>query len=149
LSGGREGDMADDVKNRIAAIEARRAERKASTQTARDEQYEKDLVRVDELEAELGDDRVSILTTPSFVVGLPTLVVVSTPAPLAFKRFRQMVRKAGQNIEAIGAARDLLASTCVAYPDDVTYARMKEAWPSVHDNVGLAATDLGELEGKD
>lgn len=138
-----------DLKSKIAEVEARRAERKASTQTAREEQYLADLVRVDELEAEHGDDRVRVLNVPSFVPGLPTLVVVTIPTPATFKRFRQMVRKAGHNTEQIGAAKDILASSSVVYPDEATYGRMKESWPSIHDNVGNEAILLGESGGKD
>jgi hypothetical protein len=142
--------MADDTQKKIAEIEARRAERQSTTAKAREEQYAKDLVHVDELEIEHGDDRVAVLKTSSFVAGLPTVVVVKTPAPSEFKRYRQMVRKAGlQKLEAVGAARDMLAAECVAYPDKETYERMKEAWPSIHDNVGGEAVRLGEAEGKD
>jgi hypothetical protein len=140
--------MAEDVQAKIAEIEARRAARKEATSKARDEQYAKDVERVDELEAEHGNDRVSVLKMPSFVAGLPTLVVVSTPTQLVFHRFRQMVRKANGNTEAMGAAKDLLSASVVAFPDAETYARMRESWPSIHDNVGLEAIRLGESEGK-
>jgi hypothetical protein len=142
------GVQAHDARARIVELEARRATRKETTAKAREEQYVKDLERVDEIETEHGDDRVAVLKVPSFVAGLPTLVVVSTPQPLVFKRFRQMVRKAASNTEAMGAAKDLLASSCIAYPDEVTYARMKDSWPSIHDNVGVEAIRLGETEGK-
>jgi|SRR6185295_18233678 len=141
--------MADDAQSKIAAIEAKRAARKEATAKARDDQYAKDLERVDELETEHGDDQVGVLKLPSYEPGLPTLVVVRTPAPAIFNRFRQMVRKAGKNTEAMGAAKDLLASSCVAYPDEETYGRMKEVWPSIHDNVGIEAIRLSESEGKD
>jgi hypothetical protein len=132
----------------IEEIEAKRAARKEAIAKARDEQYEKDLVEVDRLEIEHGDDRVGVLKVPSFVSGLPTLVVVKTPDASKFNRFRTRVRKAAQNTEAIGAAKDELASSCLAYPDEATYTRMKDAWPSIHDNVGLEAIRLGEAEGK-
>lgn len=141
--------MADDTESKIAEIEARRAARKVATAKARAEQYALDLVEVDKLELEHGDDRVRVLTAPSFVTGLPTLAVVKTPDGPVFNRFRQMVRKAGQKTEAIGAAKDLLAASCVAYPDADLYGRMKESWPSIHDNVGIAAIELGEMGGKD
>ena len=133
----------------IDEIEERRAARKKAIAKARDEQYAKDLEQVDKLEEELGDDRVGMLKMPSFVAGLPTLVVVKTPSSAIFNRFRQMVRKAGQKTVEIGAAKDLMAASCVAYPDTETYGRMKEEWPSIHDNVGIEAIRLGESEGKD
>jgi hypothetical protein len=140
--------MADEAKKTISDIEARRAARKASLAEAREAQLSKDLARVDELETEHGDDRVVVLGMPSFVAGLPTLVVVGSPSPSVFNRFRQMVRKAAQNTEATGAAKDLLAASCVLYPDKETYERMREAWPSIHDNVGVEAIKRVEAEGK-
>lgn len=130
-------------------IEAKRAARKEAIAKARAEQYAKDVVQVDAFEMEYGDDRVSVLKTTSFVEGLPTVVVVKTPSPSVFKRYRQMVRRAGQKYEAIGDARDMMATECVAYPDKETYERMRESWPSIHDNVGAEAAKLGEAEGKD
>jgi hypothetical protein len=133
----------------IEEIEERRAKRKDAIAKARAEQYEKDLIEVDKLEQELGDDKVRMLHTPSYSPGLPTVVLVKTPATSAFNRFRQMVRKANQKTEMIGAAKDLLASTCVAYPpDDAIYKRMCEEWPSLHDVVGVEAIELGQAEGK-
>jgi hypothetical protein len=136
------------AKETIAEIEARRATRKAETETARDEQYVKDVAIVDKLEEEHGCDRVAVLKTPSFVTGLPTVVVVRTPEKSKFNRFRDMVRKANQSQEAIGAAKDLLAASCILYPEPEVYERMKESWPSIHDSAGVEAIRLGETEGK-
>lgn len=138
----------DPSEATIAQIEARRAERKEATKKARNAQYAIDVEKVEALEQEHGDGRVRVLKMPSFVPGLPTLVVVKTPTELVFKRFRQMVRKAATDAEAIGAAKDLLAASSIAYPDEVTYARMKGAWPSIHDSVGNNAIAMGEAEGK-
>lgn len=132
----------------IAEVEARRADRRAALAKVKDEQYVKDLQEADRLEEEYGPDRVAVLKMPSFVAGLPTLVVVKTPLPDVLKRFRTQVRKNATNGEAIGGAKDLLAASCVLYPDELTYARMKEAWPSIHDNVGIEAIRMGEAEGK-
>jgi hypothetical protein len=138
----------------VEEIEKRRAERKEAIAKARAEQYEKDLVEVDKLEVEYGDDRVSVLETSSFVSGLPTVVVVKTPAEDYFKRYRHKARKARKqsgalDTEAMGAAADELAECCVLYPDKDTYARMKTEWPSFHDNVTAEAIRLGEAKGKD
>jgi hypothetical protein len=131
----------------IEEIEERRAKRKEATAKARAEQYEKDLEEVDKIEAQLGDDHVKILHTPSFVAGLPTLVVVKMPTSSLFNRFRQQVRKAGQKTEAIGNAKDMLAAECVVYPAKDVYERMREEWPSIHDSVGIEAIQLVEAEG--
>ena len=139
--------MTDDA-SKIDEIEARRAERKAETAKARNAQYVIDVAKIDELEVQHGDDRIAVLKMPSFVAGLPTVVVVRTPEPSKFERFRQMVRKANGAAEAQGAAKDLLAASCIVYPDDDTYKRMREAWPSIHDNAGMEAIRLGEAVGK-
>jgi hypothetical protein len=138
----------------VEEIEKRRADRKAAIAKARAAQYEKDLVEVDKLEVEHGDDRVSVLETPSFVAGLPTLVVLKTPGEDYFKRYRGKVRRArkpnGQvDTVAIGDAADELAECCIVYPDRETYQRMKAEWPSIHDNVITEANRLGEAKGKD
>lgn len=142
-----------EANGQIAAIEARREERKAAIEHARAEQYVKDLEAVDRLEEEHGPDRLRVLKLPSFVAGLPTVVVVRTPTSAEMKRHRQMTRKnmtVGQhhNFEGIGAALDQLGASCVIYPDEVTFARMKEQWPGLHDDVGVAANRLGEAVGK-
>jgi hypothetical protein len=132
----------------IALIEERRAERKAATQKERNAQYAIDVEKVDELEQEHGDTRIRVLKLPSFVAGLPTLIVVKTPSDAQMKRFRTMVRKAAADAEEIGKAKDLLAASVVVYPDELTYARMKVAWGAIHDSVGNAAIEMGQAEGK-
>lgn len=138
----------DPSDTAIAELEEKRAGRKAATEKARKAQYALDLAKVDELEETHGSDRVRVLNTPSFVSGLPTLVVVKTPSELHFKRFRQICRKHAEEPEKIGEAKDQLASVCLGYPDGETYARMKQAWPSIHDSVGNAAIKMGEAAGK-
>jgi hypothetical protein len=139
----------------IEEIEVRRAARKEGIAKARREQYEKDIVEVDKLEVEFGDDRVSVLETSSFVQGLPTVVVVKTPAEDYFKRYRHKARKARKqngtvDTLAMGDAADELAECCIVYPaDKETYARMKTEWPSIHDNAIAEAVRLGEAKGKD
>jgi len=133
----------------IEEIEERRAKRVEAKKKTRDQQYEKDLVEVDRIEEELGPDRVGVLKMQSHIDGMPTLVVVRTPEVGVFTRFRQMVRRAQGKTHEIGNAKDLLAASCVLYPDADTYAKMKEHWPSIHDNVGNEAIRLGEAEGKD
>jgi hypothetical protein len=132
----------------IEEIEARRAERKATRVQARQEQYAKDIVEIDRLEAELGDDRVAVLKMPSFVPGLPTVVVVKTPSKPHMNRFREMAQKAKDNRVAIGEAAAMLASSCIAFPEKEVYERMREEWPAIHDNAGIEAIRMGEAEGK-
>lgn len=137
----------------IAEIQERRAKRREATAKAREEQYEKDLEEVDKLEEELGPDRVAVLETPSYVAGLPTLVVVKTPSAPVFGRFRSMIQKANdgakKNTQAMGTAQELLADSSIAFPDAETYKRMQGEWPSLHDSVGVEAIRLGEARGKE
>lgn len=133
----------------IAEIEAKRTERKAATAAARAEQYAKDLVKIDELEEQYGDGRVAIMKMPSFQEGLPTVVVLCTPQPLVYKRFRQQITIAGDDRPKRAEALDLLGQSCLAYPDKETYAKMREAWPAIHDGAGVEAVKLGQQEGKD
>lgn len=136
------------TQTRIQEIEERRAKRKEATAKARDEQYAKDLEQIDRIEQELGDDRVTVLEMPSFVAGLPTVVVVKTPSKGVVDRFRQMVRKAGKNAEALGAAADLLYPESIVYPDKDIFARMVAEWPSIQDDVTVAAVRHAEARGK-
>jgi hypothetical protein len=143
------------MSSEVEEIEKRRAERKAGIAKAREEQYAKDIVEIDKLEIEYGDDRVAVLETSSFVKGLPTAVVVKTPEEDYFKRYRHKARKARKpngNVDtiAMGDAADELADCCVVYPaDKETYARMRTEWPSIHDNAIKEAIRLGEAKEKD
>lgn len=132
----------------IAELEATRAERKAAVAAARAEQYAKDLIEVNRIEEEHGDGRVAIMKMPSFRDGLPTLVIVRTPQPLVYKRFRQQITNASDDAPRRAEAMELLATSCIVYPDKETYAKMREAWPAIHDGAGVEAVKLGQQEGK-
>jgi hypothetical protein len=132
----------------VTEIEARRAERKAATQKAREEQYAKDIEAIDALEIESGED-LETLKVNSFKPGLPTLVGVKAPTADYYKRFAQMIRKAGQNLEARAHAQDLLAESCWKYPTDPeTRKAMKEAFPGVLVSIAVKAAELAELNSE-
>src|SRR5687768_8755928 len=115
----------------VTEIENRRAERKAAAAKAREEQYAKDLEAIDALEVESGEE-LATLKVATYKPGLPTLVGVKAPSEAYYKRFAQMIRKAGQNLEARAHAQDLLADSCWAYPTDAdTRKAMREAFPGV------------------
>ena len=135
---------------KIEEIEARRAARKAQTKAAFEEQYATDLEALDALEVEHGDHAVATykLDADRWKPGLPTLVVVHVPES-AYNRFRGMVRKAKDNAEARGAAADLLADSCVAYPARETYSAMRAAYEGLHDNVTIIASKLAEGKSAD
>ena len=145
------GAGALDASARIAAIEKRRAARKETAAAARAAQYAVDLEALDALEAEHGDGSVAALEVGGFVEGLPTLVVVRSPGGTSFyRRYTDMVRKAGKNAQAIGAAQDMLGESCIVYPaDGEARARMFEAFPGTKITAALRALRFVELEAAD
>ena len=139
---------------KLEEIEARRAARKAAAADAKAAQYALDMEAIDALEIEHVDDFVAAMKTPGHKPGLPVVCAVKAPSEAYYKRFCQMVRKAGNNLEARGAALDLLAESCWAYPDDAeTKKALMSAFPGLLSSIGVKATELVELkaaeEGKD
>lgn len=136
----------------VTEIENRRAERKAAAAKAREEQYAKDLEAIDAMEIESGEE-LATLKVANYKPGLPSLVGVKAPSEAYYKRFAQMIRKSGQNLEARAHAQDLLADSCWVYPkDDDQRKAMKEAFPGVLVSIAVKAAELAELnadeEGK-
>lgn len=134
----------------IEEIESRRAARKAAVAESRAAQYAKDLEALDSLEVEHGDGCVASLEVDKFVDGLPTMIVIRTPSQDQYKRFCQQVRRAAGNLEARGAAQDLLAESCWVYPstpDD--RKRMLAAFPGVLTSVAVRAAKLAEFRADD
>jgi hypothetical protein len=135
----------------IEKIQRRRAERRAAQRKPYDDQRLKDMTALDELEEKHGHDRVASLDVPSFVAGMPTMVVLRTATKPEGKRFSDMARRATKN--NAGAAVDTLAAAVVVYPDRETYTRMCEEWPNLHESVGQRAIQMIQAktddEGKD
>lgn len=134
--------QAELTADRIEALEERRKKRRGATAEARAEQYAKDLEAIDGIE--VGGETVALLDVAFFTPGLPTVVGVKPPSEQFFTRFRQQVRKAGNNLEARGAAMDQLATVCVVYPEIDTYKLMLKTYPGMHDTVAMKAVALGE-----
>ena len=134
--------------SKVEEIEARRAARKAESSKARDAQYEKDLEAFEALEIEHGDGCVARLSVRGFVPGLPTFAVVKSPGGTSFyKRYTDMVRRAQKNTQAIGAAQDMLADSCLVYPaDEATRAAMFDAFPGLRITAAIRALKFVELE---
>lgn len=129
--------------------EAKKAARKESTAKAREAQLAIDLDALFALEDEHGDGRVTRLDLPAYVEGLPTMIIVRTPEPAEYKRFRDMVRKAVKEKDSYGKAADLLGAVCMAYPDKETYEKIVKSFPGVPDNIWQAATKLGDATAAD
>lgn len=135
---------------RIAAVEARRAERKAKLEEPKLEQIAIDEEAFERLELEHGEGKVVRLPLPYFTSGLPTFVVVCAPEEQYVKRMRQMIRAAPKSP---GPAQDLLADKSVVYPDADTYKRVRSEYGGIHDSAGNLAVKLSQArrdeEGKD
>lgn len=140
--------MSDD---KIRQIEERRAKRKAALETQRTEQYAIDLEALDALEQEHGDNCVAALEVNGYVPGLPTFAVVRSPGGTSFyKRYSDMVRKAGKSVQAIGAAQDMLGESCIVYPPEgAERERMYKEFPGLKISAAIRALKFVELEAAD
>lgn len=138
--------------SKLEEIEARRAERKAKADAARDDQEASDLEAIEALEIGSGDS-LSTLRVNGFVPGQPVRVAFKAPSEAYYRRFCSMVRKAGPNLEARGAAQDLLAQSCWVYPaDGAAQKAFLVAFPGTLVSIAIECAKLAELrsdeEGK-
>jgi hypothetical protein len=143
------------MTTKIAELEAQRAARKAAHDAARDEQTAADLAAIYALEVSL-DDELAVLHVPRYRAGLPAAVAVRPPTEPEYRRFVQMIRRAKDNLEARGAAQDMLAEVCWVYPpkeEAETRRKLVEAFPGIIPTMALEVSRLAELrterEGKD
>lgn len=141
----------DPVIAKLEALEKRRAERKGDTAKARREQLVIDLEALDALEVEHGESCLRTLEVAGFVKGLPTMVIVKSPGGTAFyKRYQDKARRAGKNAEAIGAAQDELAISCIVYPADPAVKKaMFEAFPGTVPSAAVEVIRFAELRSED
>ena len=139
--------MSDDAKpTTLEAIEARRAARREKTAAAKAVQYVLDMEQLDKLEEKHGDGAVKALHAPSHTAGLPTMVIVKSPAASAYKRFQDLVREAKGHQGAIAAAAEQLARACIVYPDAAQLAAMVEAYPNTMADAANAAAAFVQLQ---
>ncbi len=142
-------------KTPLEIIEERRAKRKAAAADARAVQHLVDVTALDELEEKHGEGQLKVLRVPTFVPGLPTLVVVKSPAGTThWKRFVDKVQEAKGHEKMKQAAGEVLARACIVYPSDAgVLAAMVEAFPNtLVDSANAAATFVQlstEAEKKD
>jgi hypothetical protein len=133
----------------VTEIESRRAQRKAAAEEARKEQYAKDLEAIDALEVESGDE-ITTLKVASYKAGLPTLVGIKAPSETYYKRYAQMIRRAGQNLEKAAEAQEMLAESCWVYPADKQARKaMREAFPAVLMSIVVKVNELVELKSEE
>lgn len=131
----------------LAEIEARRADRKAALAEQRDEQRATDLTALDELEASLGDNSVASIDVP-FTPGLPTLAACRKPTPAEMKRYRHQtkIKKIDGEMPDMAGPAELVADSCLKYPDEATFKKMCEERPGIKVQLGLVALKLASAE---
>ena len=133
-----------------AAIEAKRALRKAGVEADRKAQYAIDLAALDEAEVQYGDDSVAALPVRGFVRGQPTMMIVRSPGGTPFyNRYKSMVRAAGKNVQAIGAAQEMLGGACIVYPAEAAQEAFFAAFPGATISAGICAMKFVELSEED
>jgi hypothetical protein len=137
------------AEKRLAAIEAKRAARKAMASDAKLEQTVVDMEALDAAEVEHGDGRVARIDLDFYEAGLPTFVLARMPKPIEFKRYQDQCaaknRSGGNDIVAASLkAGNTLADGCRIYPDDKTYALVLERSPGVHSHLAQAALKLAQ-----
>ncbi len=138
-----------DPQSRIQAIEAKRAARRAASDTASEEQRANDLEAIDVLEGQLGDSNVSTITVP-YSDGLPVVAAVRCPKPAEMKRYRDRtkVQLANPGQRKPPAAPDLVAAAeelalvCLIYPSREAFEAMCEARPGLCAQAGVMAAEL-------
>lgn len=133
-------------------IQARRSARKAAQRDEQQAQRCLDLEALDALEQEHGDTSVKAIEIP-YTPGLPTMVICKAAYAIALQRYRDSVKAQGDGrTPDYVKAGEQLASLCVVYPDADTYAKVREARPGVHLQLGMAALELAtgraQAEGK-
>lgn len=128
-------------------LAARRAARKAATANARAVQELEDLRALDALEEKHGESQLKTLHAPTFVAGLPTFVVVKSPAGTSqWKRFVDKVQEAKGHDGMKQAAGDVLARACIVYPSEAGVLKaMVEAFPNTLTDAANAAAAFVQL----
>lgn len=138
------------MPSKLEEIEARRAARRAASDEKRSEQEATDLEAIEALEIQTGEELHTM--SPSggrFVPGVPVRIAFKAPSGDYYKRFCQQARKAGGNLEARGAAQDMLADVCWVYPPKDDAERRKAvlaAYPGVLVSIAIEAAKLAEFK---
>jgi hypothetical protein len=134
------------VEKQLAEIEKKRADRKAGLQKQQDAQLVKDLCALNDLEEQYGDGKVARVDLATYTPGLPTMVIVRAATRLEHKRFQDMCAKSDKKEHVAKAdaikAVNLVADSCIVYPDREIYEQIREVCGGVHGVAGNAALAL-------
>lgn len=133
----------------LEEIEARRAALREADADARTVQHLADMTELLALEEKHGIGQVKALHVPTFAKGLPTLVVVKSPAGTSeYKRFADSVRSAKGNQQLIHAASEVLGRACIAYPDAAMQKLMADTFPNLFVDACNAAAGFVQLQAE-
>lgn len=131
---------------RLAEVEARRAEKLKAAEEARAEQRILDLEECERIAEGLGPNVPTAMVDVVHSPGLPTLVMVRCPDRAELARYRSGVKQRDGAVDAKSAtdAAELLAAVTVLYPDrkGEVWKALCEARPGVAAGAGSAAIKL-------
>jgi len=125
---------------------ARRDVRKAALKSAGEQRKQADMIKLDELEQEHGDDNVMPVWTSA------GLVVIKRPKRIHATQFQQAVIKDGKpegKAQRQVDALERLARQSLLYPDFETYDAMVTDYPGIASKVGGAAARFAELASEE
>ena len=122
-------------------MQARR-ERKAAAQEAQEAQRMADMIRLDDLEQQHGDEAIGYVPTP---LGL---VILRKPTQTEYETWKADTKKA--KTPQGGAEVDMMfANKCLVHPPPDAYARIVEEFPGVPDKIVLLALRLAKAAADD
>lgn len=137
----------------VEELEEQLAKRRAARAELETEQRAKDLGAQIELEEE--HDALAVVKVAKFVPGQPTMALVKTPTPAAYKRYVDTVGRAvdKKTTSLQREAQEQLARSSWVYPaEDEARKSMLATFPGLLTSIGLAASALAEgraeAEGK-
>lgn len=132
---------------RLAEVEARRADRTAKAAEAFAEQRATDLEAIEDILDGLGPSVLTAVVDVEHSPGLPTCVLVRCPNKAELSRYRAGVKQRDGQVDAKSAteaAETLASGGCVLYPDrkGEAWKALCEARPGVAAGAGSAAIKL-------
>lgn len=138
-------------KTKLEELEEKRAAQVEARAAAESAQYETDLearIALEEVHGALAGVKVS-----RHVPGQPVYAYVKTPSPAQYKRYKDLMQRAGDDKKSAGKksdAIDQLARDAWVYPASVEERdRMLEAFPGILTPIFVAAARLAEGKSED
>ncbi len=138
--------MSEAPKTKLEELEELREKKLEERAKAETAQYEKDL----EARIRLEDDHgvLAAVRVVPYKPGLPTRAYVKTPSAAHYKRFTDLVNRAGDDKKSHGKKHDAieqLARAAWVYPEaEEDRERMFEAMPGILNSIASAAATLAQ-----